>query len=457
MNLMLRLLAILAILVLLVAVPNLMSGLGEAAKQDTRARVGVREIPRDSELVRSLMAEPLPDALGGVNRVYWLLYAAGRSDEAQALQTFVGACNVLRLVAHDDACRRETVATAVLKGRGMPSRTKAEPVPTEIASNLERALTFGLPEREDFRAITDETSWQTLTYERSGIVHSRMAATYFFIAARNTSPWQLGEVQALVSLRLADGSHVELKCSTRNPFPFSSPPVQSGKLAVAHCAPPEGASIDALSEAWRGVSDASCNGIHWVQLDQQNPYVRVQRRGAGPESSLEIVPIVNLLHELRDRAMGEEEARLGHELGVLDCAKINTCPPASLAAAVAFSRPFSANPLLLPVSAALLLGIAVGGLFRRPLRAGVVVAGVLVAGAALTLAWAGHAVGPHGSDRGLALNDRGVRAGSTGVLPDARMHPLDPHPRGRGRVLTRRGVGPTGHGGAAVARAVISP
>jgi len=140
-----------------------------------------------------------------------------------------------------------------------------------------------------------------------------------------------------------------------------------------------------------------------VQLDLRNPYVRVQRRGVGADASLEIVPIVNLLHELRDVAMGDEEQRLPHQLAALDCAKLGNCPPASLAAAMAFSRPFSADPVLLPVSVAVLLGVAIGGLFRRPLSAGAVVAGLLIAGAALTVYWAVQSVGPRDSERGFAL------------------------------------------------------
>ena len=68
MHLVLRILAALAIVLLLVGVPELVTGLGEAARQDGRARIGLREIPRDSEFVRSLMAAPLQDDLGGVNR-----------------------------------------------------------------------------------------------------------------------------------------------------------------------------------------------------------------------------------------------------------------------------------------------------------------------------------------------------------------------------------------------------
>jgi hypothetical protein len=398
-----RVLAILAIIVLLVGVPELVTGLRESAEQDTTVRTGLRKIPRDSEFVRSLMAEPLQDDLSGVNRVYWLLYAAGRGDEAQALQEFVGACNVLRLSGHDDACRSEKIAAAIAKGRALPGHSAAQPVPVQIASVLEHALTFDLPEPDELSASTDEATWKKLSYESPGIVHDRMSGTLLFIAARNESPWRIGEFQAVLSLRLSDASHVELKCSTRNPWPFYSLPAGSGERTIAHCARPENVSIAALRDAWRGMHDSSSLDIRWVQLDLQNPYVRVQRRGVGSEASFEIVPVANLLHELRDRAMDEEEARLPHQLAVLDCARLDNCPRASLAAAMAVAQPFNAHPFLLPVSVAVLLGVAIGGLFRRPLSAGAVVAGLLIAGAALALGWAFQSVGPRGSDRGFEL------------------------------------------------------
>src|SRR5512147_2624813 len=117
--LLLRAIGLCALAVLLAGASLLATGLNETARRGMERQNGMWSIPGDSEFVRSTLASPLADDFRAVSRAAEILAKAGRDSDADPLRTYYVHCNAQRLLGTDDACTRETVASAIEKGRAL--------------------------------------------------------------------------------------------------------------------------------------------------------------------------------------------------------------------------------------------------------------------------------------------------------------------------------------------------
>src|SRR5512147_1126068 len=140
----LRILGLCALVALGFGSSLFLTGFNETSRR-MMDRQNPRSIPSDSAFVRSTLAGPLADDHAGVTKAVEILRLAGREADVTALETFVGDCNVRRLLGSDEACRQETIAAAIDKGAALRRPAQPVPAPPDLEARLADAVTFFVP------------------------------------------------------------------------------------------------------------------------------------------------------------------------------------------------------------------------------------------------------------------------------------------------------------------------
>lgn len=353
----------------------LATGIAESTRQATAKQNGLTKIPHDSEFVRSLLDARLDDRTEALERTFWLLAAANRAADAENLNRFFVDCNLRRLLAEDDACRRETVSSAIAQGAALPERDGALFVPKDIEAELARTLSFFWPDEALLRAGAGEQNWPRLRYDRAGVLrYSDPDGAYVFVAARNQGPWAISSWRVRLILQRTDANPLELECDSNNPFPFRNGSLAIGMQGAAHCNVLGREPVEQMIAALRDAGDATFPQATFAQFVLRDPYVRVTDDGPVGAARFKVEPMDRLpIGGLTRSIVG-----LPHELAALDCNRLANCPSLFASAAVRFAAFFDARLKLVPALLGALLGLAIGGLARRSLTIGGAFAGVFV-------------------------------------------------------------------------------
>ena len=411
----LRIIGLCALVALCVGTSLFITGFNEESRR-AMERQNPRSIPSDSPFVRSTLARPLADDYPGVTNVVEILRLAGHDDDVTALQAFVDDCNVRRLLGSDDACRQETIATAIDKSAVL--RNPAPPVPAspDLEARLADAVSFFVPDEKALRANVDDYNGRLVRYEGPGVVRydTRTEETYLFIAARNRSDWTIRTVAGVLTLRLPGGSSIELECSSHNPNPFSWRAMRPGGETTAACKRPDNVPLPDLVAAMQGIPPEAPS-VRVTRLEISNPYVAVVDRGASANPRFTLAAASIPAFEDNDQINADAFA-LYKRIREMDCHEFGNCPATYKALAISVADPFSRQPLLLPPVIGVLLGMIVGGLVRRSWGCGGAVAGLLVllAVGGLALLYQQLASGS-GESRGYGLMAFGALSFGAGV------------------------------------------
>jgi hypothetical protein len=350
----------------------LATGIAESTRQATAKQSGLTKIPHDSELVRSLLDAHLDDRTEALERTLWLLAAADRAADAENLNRFFVDCNLRRLLAEDDACRRETVRSAIARGAALPERDGALSIPRDVEAELAQELSLSWPDEALLRASAGEQNWPRLRYDGAGVLrYSDPDGAYVFVAARNLGPWGISSWRIRLILQRSDAKPLQLECDSNNPFPFHDGSLAIGAQGAAHCNVLGSEPVEQVIGALRDAGDAPFPQATFAQLALRDPYVRVTDVGAArfKVEPMDRLPIGSLTRSI---------AGLPHELAALDCNRLASCPSLFASAAVRFAAFFDARLKLVPALLGALLGLAIGGLARRSLTIGGAFAGVFV-------------------------------------------------------------------------------
>ncbi len=414
----LRAIGLCAIVVLLAGVHLLATGFNESARRGMERQNGMWSIPGDSEFVRSTLASPLADDVHAMGHAAQILTKAGRTSDANLLQTYYADCNAQRLLGTDDACTRETVASAIEKGGALAGRDELAAAPPSLETRIADAVTFFLPDEPRLQASTDQNTWRLQRYDGPGVLRYDQPANgaYVFVAARNRSEWTISRVQAVLTLALPNGQSVELTCGPRSPYPFFMRSMEPGGETTVGCARPDGVPLDDLVSAMHALR-ADAPPTRLVGFEVQDPYAAIVHSGKASTPHFGVAPISNLFLDSPDRQDRPDAYRidLGHELLTMDCHQLDTCPSAYQTLAMAVEAPFEDHLILLPPVIGVLLGLIIGGLARRALTIGGALAGLLVLVAAIGIALLFQSVSSRGGENGFALMAVGALTVGAGV------------------------------------------
>ena len=366
--------------------------------------------------MRSILDSRVTDDLYAVSRAAWILNAASRREDAEGLKRFFVRCNVERLITTDDACRKETIATAIAKGRALPrQRDDALPAPPDLALKLEQTLSLFVPDADRLRAATDERNWRRYRIDGRGVVrYDSPAGAHLFIAARNRSAWEIANVHAVLTLPMPSGATVDLACGPRNPFPFETRTMPTSADATLHCDQRYDWPLEDVIAALHAIPEPDAPPARIVRFDLRNPYATVADSGAGAAPRFTAAPMPRLFIEARDESITMGEGHLPAELAAMDCHTLETCSSPLEALAMTLAAPFGAHALLLPPLFGILVGLIIGGFARRSLALGGAFAGLLLAGTAAGIGWLFMSVSSQGGENGFAL--MGVAALTYGAI-----------------------------------------
>jgi hypothetical protein len=401
-----RALALTALGVLIIGSHLAITGFDESARRISEQQSGLRSISADSEFVRALLATPVMDDLADVSRTVEILRIAGREADAQALQRFFESCNVERMLGTDDACRSATVDAAIAAGRTAPRQpADPAPAPSGLEAQLAAAWTFGMPDESRLRSATDPNTLRLVHYDSPGVLRYETPANgaYLFIVARNRSPWRVTTVDARLALQRADRSALELECSSARTYPFYGPAAAPGGDTLAACKRPDNMSVDELLAAVRAIVDPSAPSARPTRFYTENPYTEVVDRGTAVSPRFTIAPIRSIFFKGIDRNARRSEKPTPLELLAIDCHRLATCPTAYQSFAMTFVHPLEAHLIALPVIVGILLGVIVGGLFRRAFTIGGVFAGLAVMIATVGIAYLFRSASAGSGEHGFAL------------------------------------------------------
>ena len=407
-----RILGLCALAAFIVGAILLVTGLNESSQRAIEKQNGLTKIPHDSEFVRALLGSKLEDDEATFARVSWLLGAAGRSDEAVSLRRFFADCNLRRFVEEDDACRRETVSSAIAKGAALSDRSQPLAVPRSVEARLLQAFSLFWPDEASLRANVGERDWPRYRYEGAGVLrHVDPDGAYVVVAARKQGPWEVQTWLARVVLQRAGGAPIKIECGSDYPLPFRDRSIAVGAEAVSSCNILGRESLEQAVAALRETAAGAAPQLNVAWLALSNPSVRVTDEGPGASPRFKVEPVGRgPIGGLRTGFAG-----LPHELAAVDCHRLATCPSVYEAMAVPFAEFFGRHLLILPALIGALLGLAIGGLVRRSLTFGGAFAALLVVGAIVGIGLLFNSASQGGGERGFALMGIAVLMYGAGV------------------------------------------
>ncbi|MGH8141395.1 MAG: hypothetical protein ACREU2_02565 [Steroidobacteraceae bacterium] len=345
--------------------------------------LGVTGVPADSDYIRSVYARAVGTDADAVLREALMLSLAGQRQQSKLLERFFAYCSVQRFIGENAACTNQTVRAAVDRAPGLSPGDKW-PIGGELESKLAEALTFSLANEPLLRRSTDQTTWSTLTYEGPGLLgyNRQVKGAYVLLAVRNQSSWEM--VNLVVRLRLpsSHSAPIALECSTwAVPFPFSSPRVlRPQSEAIVYCDPPRNIALGDLLAAVKAAQQQPSLAIQIEEFTLEEPLVTVADDGAPlHQFTAHVVRNVSFMVQNGNRPRTEAEV-IDRELAGVTCSQLSTCPSLFQSASLALFGLFAKVPLVaLPIIVGLLMGLCVGGFFRRTLLfGGIAVALVLV-------------------------------------------------------------------------------
>lgn len=401
-----RVLGLAAWAILAIGIGMFATGRQQAARRFLAQSVGPAaplHLPAESDYVRQLYGQPLGDRFETIARAAQILHLAGQPEKAQLLTRFFAYCNVERLLGQDDACKRETVRSAVDKaGRlALDAAWSADP---ELTSRLEHLLSFSFASEQQMHDGFPRFVWNNIHYIAPGVVRYDYGNQLFvLLAVQNRGPWEIVRFRAMAAL---SGDHrIGLECDS-NPSPFYwSHPFTPGTQEIRICSLLEVTTSEALVAA---VHRAQLEGPPNVQLDGlelKNPYVWITDAAGDGISRFTLHP-VDFIGEMPNAEFPySHSADLQRELEHTRCESTDTCPSRGQVASLAFYDFFQRRLPLLPFLVGLLMGVGIGGGLVASFRLAGIVTAVVAVGIAGTIALAFHtaANGPPGESRGWAL------------------------------------------------------
>jgi hypothetical protein len=392
-----RAIALLALASLVLSADLLMTGSRYAHER----QIGAHRIPPESDYVRSVYDQQVGTDAKALLRAMQILSRAGQVEQSSLLERFFGYCSIKRFLGEDVSCSGLTVRSAVNRAAGLAPSDKW-PVDGPLEAKLAEALSFSLASEELLRQSTGALTWKGLSYEGPGILRyeSPVHGAHLYLAARNRSAWELLGFRIRLQLR----APLEIKCSSWMPFPFYWPAAFVPQSeALAYCEPPAGFSVEDLVAAVHEARQQDSLSVWVEEFTLKDPNVRVVDNGKSPVHRFTL----NLAHNLsvvqKDRQSIDEQ--LSRELADVSCSRTATCPSAFESVSVALLDFFNQHiPLpLIPVVIGLLMGVGLGGLFRKAFLLAGILAAVAVACIIGWFTFEFHAINTSGGEKGFAL------------------------------------------------------
>jgi hypothetical protein len=396
-----RILGFVALVALAGGVSLLMTGFNESSRRAIEQQSGYQSIPADSAFMRSVLAAPLSDDLVEAKRASWLLTLAGRSTDADDLERFFSDCSARRVLGEDDACRHETVASAIDKGAASRGPTKPVGAPAALEARLADSVSFLLPDESLLRASASEDTWRQHVYDGPGVVRFQSSnGAYLFIAARNRSDWTIREIRAELTLRLPHGKSRNVRCDSQFLYPFFTATMAPGGTMLARCQTPDGVPLDDVVAAVRAMPP-DAPAVQISELELKDPYATIVHHGVTARPRFTVAPLS--FFNAVDRTINVSLAEVRQSLRDKDCHELGTCATAWQAFAMSASAPFIDQPVLIPPLLGVLLGIIVGGFVRRSFVVGSAFAGLLVLVAIGGIVYLFQSVSSQAGEKGFAL------------------------------------------------------
>lgn len=400
-----RLVGALACAILAFGTVIFIAGASADEGQRNAERVSINKLSSSSAYVRAVYGRQIDNDAGAIATAQEILNLAGQAQESRQLEAFSRYCTVRQFLGDGRACAGQTVGSALRYANTLPG-SPLMPVDAALEPKLSESLSFSLAGEAAMRQATTELTWKGLRYEGAGLLRydQPRAGAYVFVSGRNNSSWDLEGFEARLILHGADSrAALELRCNSAPRYPFDRvQQIAPGMEGIAYCEIPYNIELEALATAIHSAQQRDeLMSMQVEALEIRNPPVHIERdRNDTQRFTVEATGDAYL----GQRAVNARQ-QVQHEIAVFDCRDTETCPSASSAGSTAFFELLYEEYWLLPTAVGLLLGIAIGGLFRNPfLFVGILVAGVLAATIA-GLAWVFY----------VAIDAKGEAAGFAGL------------------------------------------
>ncbi len=398
-----RALAVFALAALALCADMLMTGWRLDSQRFLTRVDGVNRIPAESEYVRSVYDKQVGTDAAALMKAAEILNRAGLGQQSQLLALYFSYCNVQRFLGESTTCSNLTVRAAVDRAAGLaPSDQWSVDGPLE--SKLADAFSFSLATESLLRESIAERDWSRLNYEGPGILHydTPVHGAYLFLAVHNRTPWEITGLRIRLQLHLP----LEIRCSTDIPFPFFRPAAFGPRTeTLAYCDPRGDVNPENLLTAVREAQHEGTLSV-WVEdFMIEDPHVQVVDNGKSPVHRFTVSLAYNLSSLSRQAPGQSVSEQVSREISAISCSRTANCPSKFESTSLAlfdFINKNIALPLI-PIAVGLLLGVGIGGLFRRSfLVVGILSAVVLacVIGAAVSEF---HGINSRGGEKGFAL------------------------------------------------------
>jgi hypothetical protein len=408
MNYLPRALALFALAGLFLCADMAMTGWRLDGQRFMTRSIGVTHIPPESAYVQSVYDQQVGTDAEAVMKAAEILNHAGLVEQSRLLQRYFSYCNVQRFLGESSTCGTLTVRAAMDRAAGLSPDAQWS-VEKPLESQLAEALSFSLATESLLRTSVADRNWSRLSYEGPGILHydTQSHGAYLFLAVRNHTPWEITGARIHLQLHLP----VEIQCNTNLPFPFFRPTASGPETeTLAYCDPRDAVSLENLLAAVREAQHEDHLMVWVEEFTLQDPSVRVVENGSRPAHLFTVSLTGNpssLSHQAPGQSVGEQVSR---EISGLSCSQTANCPAAFESASLALFDFLNKNVPLpgIPIIVGLLLGVGIGGLFRRSFLVVGVLFAMVLAGVIGTAAFEFHGINSRGGEKGFALMGMGV-------------------------------------------------